>query len=136
MMEGLKVGLVYEDRMVVEPGQTASLLIPGLPEVLATSSLVAFLQLVAAKAVAPYLKPGQFTVGTKITLAQLASTPVGMEVRAVVHLDEIDGRSLRFELEAYDEIEKICEGTHERYIIDIEWFKRRIEEKLRRRKLS
>lgn len=136
MMEGLKVGLVYEDRMVVEPGQAASLLIPGLPEVLATASLVAFLQLAAAKAVAPYLKPGQFTVGTKITINQLASTPVGMEVKAVVRLEEIDGRSLSFELEAYDEVEKICEGTHERYIIDIEWFKRRIEEKLKLRKVS
>lgn len=133
-MEGLKVGLVYEDRMVVESGQTASLLIPGLPEVLATSSLVAFLQLAAAKAVAPYLKPGQFTVGTKITLNQLASTPVGMEVRAVVRLEEVNGRTLGFKLEAYDEVEKICEGTHERYIIDIEWFKRRVEEKLKRRK--
>jgi len=44
-MEGVEVGLVYEDRMVVGPGQAASLLIPGLPEVLATASLVAFVQL-------------------------------------------------------------------------------------------
>ena len=36
-MEGFEVGLVYEDRMVVRPGQAASLLIPGPPEVLATA---------------------------------------------------------------------------------------------------
>jgi len=96
-MEGVEVGLVYEDRMVVGPGQAASLLIPGLPEVLATASLVAFVQLAAAKAVAPHLKSGQVTVGTKITMAQLASTPVGMEVRAVVRLGGVNDRRLTSE---------------------------------------
>ncbi|MFN3477555.1 MAG: thioesterase family protein [Candidatus Methylomirabilales bacterium] len=52
----------------------------------------------------------------------------------MVRLEEVNGRTLGFKLEAYDEVEKICEGTHERYIIDIEWFKRRVEEKLKRKK--
>lgn len=42
-MEGLKVGLAYEERMVVEPGKTASLLFAEFPEVLTTASLVSFL---------------------------------------------------------------------------------------------
>jgi predicted thioesterase len=131
-MEGVEVGLVYEDRMIVGPGQAASLLIPGLPEVLATASLVAFVQLAAAKAVAGYVQSGQGTVGTKITLAQLASTPVGMEVRAVVRLGGVNDRRLIFTFEAFDAVEKICEGTHERYVIDIEWLKRRLEQKLQK----
>lgn len=48
-MKNVKVGLGYEDKMIVEPGQTASLLNPDLPEVLATASLVSFLQLAAAR---------------------------------------------------------------------------------------
>lgn len=52
----------------------------------------------------------------------------------MVRLQQLDGRWLRFALEAYDEFEKVCEGTHERYIIDIEWLKKRIEEKLKRKK--
>jgi predicted thioesterase len=131
-MEGVEVGLVYEDRMVVGPGQAASLLIPGLPEVLATASLVAFVQLAAAKAVARHLKSGQGTVGTKITMAQLASTPVGMEIRAVVRLGGVNDRKLTFTFEVFDAVEKICEGIHERYIVDIEWLKRRIEQKLQK----
>ncbi len=133
-MERLKVGLVYEDRMVVEPGQTASLLIPGLPEVLATSSLVTFLQLAAAKAVAPYLKRGQFTVGTKIALEQLASTPIGIEVKTTVRVERLEGRRIAFLFEACDEFEKICTGTHERYIIDIDWFRKKVEDKVRLQK--
>jgi len=60
-------------------------------------------------------------------MAQLASTPVGMEVRAVVRLSGVNDRRLTFMFEAFDAVEKICEGIHERYIIDIEWFKRRID---------
>jgi len=99
---------------------------------LATASLVAFVQLAAAKAVARHLKSGQGTVGTKITMVQLASTPVGMEVRAVVRLGGVNDRKLTFTFEAFDAVEKICEGIHERYIIDIEWLKRRIEQKLQK----
>ncbi len=133
-MERLKPGLVYQERAVVEPGQAASLLMPGLPEVLATASLVSFLQLAAAKAVAPYLKAGQLTVGTKISLEQLASTPVGTEIRVIVRLERVEGRRLGFEVEVYDEFEKVCEGTHERYIIDVGWFKKKVEEKLKRKR--
>lgn len=133
-MERLKVGLVYEDRMVVEPGQAASLLMPGLPEVLATASLVSFLQLAAAKAVAPYLARGQSTVGTKITLEQLASTPVGIEITATIRVEYLHVRRIGFVLEAYDEFEKICKGTHERYIVDIDSFTKKVGDKLRLKK--
>ncbi|MGH7405369.1 MAG: thioesterase family protein [Candidatus Methylomirabilales bacterium] len=57
---------------------------------------------------------------------------LGMEVRAVVRLGGVNNRRLTLMFEAFDAVEKICEGIHERYIIDIEWFKRRIEQKLRK----
>lgn len=133
-MGRLTVGLVYEDQMIVQPGQTASLLIPGLPEVLTTASLVSFLQLAAAKAVAPYLERGQSTVGTKITLEQLASTPAGIEIKATVRLEQVQGRRIGFVLEAHDEFEKVCKGTHERYIVDIDSFRKKVEDKLRLKK--
>ncbi|MFQ5988558.1 MAG: thioesterase family protein [Candidatus Methylomirabilales bacterium] len=133
-MERLKIGLVYEDWMVVEPGQTASLLIPGLPEVLSSASLVTFIQLAAAKVVAPYLKPGQSTVGTKINLEQFASTPVGMEVKAKLRIDRLESRRIGFVVEVSDDFEKICHGSHERYIIDIDWLRKKVEDKLRLQK--
>ena len=133
-MEGLKVGLAYEERMVVEQGKTASLLFAEFPEVLTTASLVSFLQAAAAKAVAPYLNPGQVTAGTKITLEQLASTPVGMEIKASVRVDRMEGRRIGFVFEVSDEFEKICKGAHERYIMDIDWFRKKVLDKLRLKK--
>jgi predicted thioesterase len=48
----------------------------------------------------------------------LAPTPVGMEVRARAELSQVDGRRLVFDVEAWDEVEKIGRATHERFIVD------------------
>jgi predicted thioesterase len=40
-----------------------------------------------------------------------------MRVRAKAVLREIDGRRCLFEVEAWDEIEKIAEGRHERFMV-------------------
>jgi predicted thioesterase len=52
----------------------------------------------------------------------LAATPVGMKVTARAELTGIEGKKLTFRVEAYDEQEKIGEGVHERYIIELERF--------------
>jgi len=54
---------------------------------------------------------------------------VGMTVRATSELTEISGKKLSFRIEAFDEKEKIGEGTHQRYIIDINKFLQRTESK-------
>jgi len=51
-------------------------------------------------------------------LRHLAPTPVGMRVRARAELLRVDSRRLEFRIEAWDEIERIGEATHTRFIID------------------
>jgi len=46
----------------------------------------------------------------------LAPTPVGMHARA--ELLEVEGRRLVFHVEAWDEVERIGEAVHERFIVD------------------
>ena len=41
----------------------------------------------------------------------------------------VDGRRIRFLASARDEDDLICEGTHERTVIDFERFNRRLEPK-------
>jgi predicted thioesterase len=41
----------------------------------------------------------------------------------------VDRRRLRFRVEAWDEVEKIGECDHERFIIDWERFMQRVQEK-------
>ena len=56
-------------------------------------------------------------VGTAVDMRHLAATPVGMTVRARAVLRETDGRRCLFDVEAWDEVEKIAEGRHERYVV-------------------
>jgi len=56
-------------------------------------------------------------VGTAVDMRHLAATPIGMTVRARAVLRETDGRRCLFDVEAWDEVEKIAEGRHERYLV-------------------
>jgi fluoroacetyl-CoA thioesterase len=97
--------------------------------VLATPRLISFMERTAHLAVLPYLAEGQSTVGVHVDVRHLAATPVGMEVRFRAELVEVDRRRLRFKVEAWDEVEKIGEGEHERFIIDWQRFLDGIEKK-------
>jgi predicted thioesterase len=52
-----------------------------------------------------------------------------MTVTAKAELVEVDKRRLLFKVEAYDEKEKVGEGKHERFIIDLNKFLERCQEK-------
>jgi predicted thioesterase len=103
--------------------------VEGMVPVLATPRLISFLERTAHLAVFPLLAEGQSTVGTLVNLRHLAATPVGMEVRFRAELVEVDRRRLLFKVEAWDEVEKIGEGQHERYIIDQARFLSGVEKK-------
>ena len=52
-----------------------------------------------------------------------------MTARARAELTAVEGRKLTFKVEAWDDAEKIGEGTHTRYIVDLERFNQRFEQK-------
>lgn len=126
-------GLVGEVEIVVQPLDTADAMgNPGFL-VLATPRLVSLLEDAAIRAVQPHLPAGAGTVGTRIEMKHLAATPVGMRVRARAVLREVDGRRYVYDLEAHDDLEKIAEGTHERFQITQAKFLERVAEKAKRR---
>ena len=131
----LTVGLKAEARMVV----TANMLVPGvtgvfgdfstMPPVLATMFLVGFLEETAIKCVFPHQEAGQHSLGTDINVTHMAPTPEGMEIRAEAELIEIEGRSLRFRVKAWDAAGLISEGTHRRATIDVARFNAKVAAK-------
>ncbi len=125
----IKVGLTNEKEWTVGEEHLASSISSGLVDALSTPSLVAFCEECARLIVDPMLEPGQKTVGTRIELRHLAATPPGMRVTVRAEIVEVNGRRLRFRVEAYDEVERIGEAEHERFIIDEGRFNRRLLEK-------
>lgn len=100
-----------------------------LPLVFSTPRLVSYLEKTAHESIVPYLVEGQSSVGTIVNVRHMAATPVGMQIRFTSELVAIEGRRLTFRLEAWDEVEQIAEGDHERFIIDLSRFNRRLTEK-------
>ncbi|MGE5633417.1 MAG: thioesterase family protein [Caulobacteraceae bacterium] len=126
---GLKVGMTAQVEKKVEENDTAVKFGSGSVTVLATPMLVALMENAALSAVDPFLGGSLATVGTSLNVKHIAATPVGMKVRAKAELVNIEGKKLTFRLEAYDDREKVGEGTHERYIIELSKFLERAAKK-------
>lgn len=128
-MFNVTVGLTKEVTMVVAEKDTAAAFGSGSIFVLATPMMITLMENAALKAVEAVLPEGYTTVGTHLDVAHLAATPLGMEARAVAELVEVEGKRLKFKVTAYDAKDKIGEGYHERYIVEIEKFMNRINNK-------
>ena len=128
-MPELKTGLVGESSEVVTDQLTAASHGSGLVPAFATPAMIALMENASVAAIQKYLSAGQTSVGTEVNIQHLAATPVGMRVRARSELTAVDGRRLSFKVEAWDDKEKIGEGTHVRAIIDDARFKERIAQK-------
>ena len=122
-------GLAAEITHVVTEEDLAASYGSGLAPVLSTPHLVALMERAAQTALNPYMEPGTSAVGTRIDLRHLAATPPGMQVRVRAELVSVDGARLRFHVEAWDEVEQIGVCEHERFIIDMARFMRRVEKK-------
>ena len=99
-------------------------------EVYATPAMVALMEGTAADSVKSELDEGKGSVGTSIKIKHLAATPIGMRVRCESELIEASGRRLVFRVAAFDEKDKIGEGTHERFIISNDKFQSKANSKL------
>ncbi len=125
----IEAGLIAEIIHIVTEEDSAASYGSGLMPVLSTPHLVALMERTARKAIEPALAEGENNVGIRVDIKHLAATPVGMEIRIRAELLEVDGRRLRFQVEAWDPEEKIGEGYHERFIIDEARFIKGIEKK-------
>jgi predicted thioesterase len=115
----LKEGMIGEIEKVVTEEDTAAEFGSGQVLVFATPMMIGIMENAALKAVDSYLPDDYATVGIHLDVKHMAATPVGMKVRAKAELIEIKGKKLKFKVEAYDEMEKIGEGYHSRYIVNV-----------------
>ncbi len=136
MKESLKPGIEYELAYRVPESKTVPYLYSEAPEfqvmprVFATGFMVGFVEWACLLAILPHLDwPIEQSVGTHLNLSHSAATPPGLEVRAKVKLVEVDGRRLRFEVEANDGVDVICKGTHERFVINAPKFIEKVNAK-------
>ena len=129
MIENIKPGLVGEADETVSSSRTAAFFGSGLVAAYGTPAMVALMENATVAALHKYLGPGQTSVGTEVCIKHLAATPVGMHARARAMVTAVDGRKVVFQVEAWDDREKIGEGTVIRFVVDEARFNDRLEKK-------
>ena len=136
MRESLQPGLTGEFEFVVPPNKTVPQLYPeapefqAMPEVFATGFMIGLIEWTCIQALKPHLDwPHEQSVGTHVDLSHTAATPPGFTVTVKVRLVEKDGKKLKFAVEAHDGIDSICQGTHERFVINAAKFNAKAVEK-------
>jgi len=125
----LKVSMHGEARTRVNGENTALKFGSGKVDVFGTPAMVALMEEASINTVDKDLPEGFATVGIELNIKHIAATPKGMNITASAELIEIDGKRLVFKVEAFDEVEKIGDGTHQRFIIELDKFKHRAQNK-------
>jgi len=125
----IPVGASATKTWVVTRDVTIARVDERLPAVFATPMMIYLMEIAAAEAIQPYLPEGWISVGVSVAVRHLAATPVGMTVTARVEVIAVDERTVTFSVEAYDEREKIGEGTHVRAPVELARFLQRIAAK-------
>jgi predicted thioesterase len=97
--------------------------------VFSTPAMVSLLEEAADETMRPYLAPGQDSVGVRVDVRHLAATPKGMRVRATATVREVDRRRVTFDVVIEDEVEKVGEATHDRFVIDADRYTDRLKQK-------
>jgi predicted thioesterase len=128
-MTQIPIGVKGELRLLVTSEVAIDFLGQESARVLGTPHLIANLEMAARNAVQKYLDPGMDTVGARVDLRHLAATPMGMSVAFYAEVVSVDRRRVNYNIWAHDEKEKIAEGTHERFIINVERFAERVAAK-------
>lgn len=118
----VQVGAKGEAAVTVNTTNTAIAMGSGNVPAFATPALVALMERAAVEAVHRQLEGGEETVGSLISVKHLAPTPIGKRVRAEAVVTAVEGRKITFSVSAWDAVEKVGEGTHERVVIDRDRF--------------
>ncbi len=128
-MDRISAGVGGEHRLLVSSELAIDFMGQEEARVLATPHLIWNLEMAARNAIKPLLEEGFDSVGTEVNVKHLAATPLGMSVLFRAEVTHRDGNRVRFHVEATDEKEKIAEGSHERYIVNIARFATRVQAK-------
>jgi len=127
----LPAGLSGMAEMVVAEQHTAPRVGSGRIRVLATPVMINLIEAAALAAVEQSLPEEHQSLGTHLDVTHIAATPVGMRVKATAEVIRVEGRTVYFKVRAEDERELIGEGTHERVVVNLERFDKRVQDKAR-----
>ena len=130
MKEGIRVGLVGEERRTVESKHLIDFMGSAVPGVLATAWLVWFMEHAARNAILPFMDKDEDSVGTHLEIEHSAPTPVGFEVVCQAKVIQVDGKAITYQIESRDDQGKIGQALHKRYVVSKSRFADKVNRKV------
>ena len=85
-----------------------------------------------ADAVENLIPAGHQSLGTHLDVGHYAATPVGMDLRATAVVTRVEGRTVEFRVEAFDDKERVGDGRHTRVVVNVERFDARVQAKIQK----
>ena len=131
-LSAIKPGLIGSAELLVGEQHTAPSIGSGQVRVLATPVMINLMEAAALDAAEGLLPDGHQSLGTHLDVSHVAATPVGMTVRATAEVTAVQGNKIVFRVAAHDERDLIGEGSHQRVVVDVARFDRRVQQKLKR----
>lgn len=128
----VNVGATKERKVKINSNQTTSFLWEG-ENVFSTPAMISEMVETCRLLLKEQFIPNAEwdSVGTVVNIKHLAATPIGTEVLLKSKVISVNGRRVMFDVEAFDKIEKIGQGQHERVIINVLKFKNKFDEKIK-----
>lgn len=136
MSPDLQPGVTFEWRYTIPERATVPNLYHDtafcreMPDVLATGYMVGLMELACVNGIMQFIDwPREQSLGTMVNFRHLAATPPGVALLVKGEVIAVAGRRIEFRVEAWDTLDKIAEGTHERVLILPERFNEKMAEK-------
>lgn len=125
----IEPGMVAEATQEVTCELTALHVGSGDLQVYATPAMAALVEQTCTSMVTPLLPNGQTSVGTELHIRHLAPTPMGGMVRIRAEVVAAQNNLITFNARIWDEVELVGEVDHQRVVIEVDRFMRRVDAK-------
>jgi fluoroacetyl-CoA thioesterase len=129
MKPSLKPGLARERRIAVDDSRVIEFMGEDC-RVYATPRIISDVEYTCRDFLLEHLDPGEDSVGTKVNWEHVGPALLGETVTVSVRLTQIEGRRVTFEAAVAAGADAVAQGTHERFIVDVQ----KVRERLLKRK--
>lgn len=122
----IPVGVKHEIQLLVDDKNAIRFLGDDRARVLGTPWMIASMELTARDAVLELLPEGYDTVGTMVNVRHVSAASMGTAVRFTAEVLEANERRIYYRVECHGPKGVVGEGTHERFIINVQRFADRL----------
>jgi fluoroacetyl-CoA thioesterase len=91
-------------------------------DVVATTSLILFIEAAASELIEDCCEAGEISVGSAVNVRHLAAAPVGARIKVTAKVTAVQGRRIDFAVEAHHGRRTLMIGTHQRVVVNLERF--------------